>query len=156
MAKVLLIVPTHGYKTGYPKFLGVTDFPSGIAYIASALDGENEVYGLNLNNIVGYATAFDMVKDLIIDALQQVEPDVIGMGGLCVDYKFLKDAIGIIRENSKAKIVLGGNIVTGDGEFIFKTLKPDYAIEGEGEETMKRLCKGGDVKDIPNLWYWED
>lgn len=141
--KILLIVPTYKYKTHYPSYLSVSDFPSGFAYIASSLEqAGHEVYGLNLNNIIGYQTAYDMIRDNIIYALEEVKPDLVATGGICIDYKFLKDAIQIIRDNSKVPIVLGGGIVTNDAEFVFETLKPDYAIVGEGEDGMVRLANG--------------
>ena len=155
--KILLIVPTYHYKTRYPELLSVSDFPSGLAYIASYLEqAGHQVYGLNLNNIMGYATAYNMINNSITCTLEDINPDFVGLGGLCIDYKFLKDAIGIIREHSKAKIVLGGGIVTNDAEFIFNTLKPDYAIEGEGEEPFTQLVNKQPENTIPNLWRWVD
>lgn len=154
--KILLIVPTHNYKN-YPSFLSVTDFPMGFPYITSALEeAGHTVYGLNLNNITGYATAHDMISDLIPDAIRQVNPDMIGTGGLCIDYHFLKDAFKLIRETTKVPVVLGGNIVTNDAEFIFRTLKPDYAIIGEGEEPFVKLANKDILETIPNLWYWKN
>jgi len=64
--KILLIVPTHNYNRAYPCFLSVSDFPTGFAYLASSLkEAGHEVHGLNLNNIIGYPSAKDMVKDKI-------------------------------------------------------------------------------------------
>ena len=157
--KVLLIVPTHQYSIGYPAFLSLSDFPSGFAYVTSALkEAGHEVYGCNPNNITGYANAYLMIQDVISRRIMDVEPDLIGLGGLCTDYGFLKDAIGVIRQTD-VPVVLGGQIVTNDAEFIFNDLKPDYAIVGEGEEAMVELCNIGD-KGIgmppKNVWYWEN
>jgi len=151
--KILLIVPTHNYATEYPSFLSFSDFPSGYGYLASALkEAGHEVYGCNPNNIVGYANSYMMIQDVISKRIMDVEPDLIGLGGICTDYAFLRDAIGIIR-HTNTPIVLGGQIVTNDGEFIFNDLRPDYAIVGEGEEAMVGLCNG----ELPkNIWYWEE
>ncbi len=152
--KVLLIVPTYRYEDGYPAFLSASDFPTGIAYIASSLrEAGHEVIGLNLNNIIGYDTAHHMVVNEISEALGK-EPDLIGIGGLCIDYSFIKDAMGIIRYKSKVPIVLGGGIINNDTEFIFNHLKPDYCILGEAEETFVKLANG--ETGIDNMGYWED
>jgi len=158
--KILLIVPTHNYSVGYPSFLSFSDFPSGFGYLAAALkEAGHEVYGCNPNNIVGYANAYLMIQDVISKRIMDVEPDLIGLGGLCTDYGFLKDAIGIVRR-TKTPIVLGGQIVTNDAEWIFNDLKPDYAVVGEGEEAMVELVRvledGKRLEGIDNLWYWEE
>jgi len=151
--KILLIVPTHDYGNSYPSFLSASDFPSGYGYLASALkEAGHKVYGCNPNNVIGYANPYIMIQDVISKRIKDVEPDLIGMGGICTDYAFLRDAIGIIRETG-IPIVLGGQIVTNDAEFIFNDLQPDYAIVGEGEEAMVGLANGS----LPdNLWYWEE
>ena len=157
--KILLIVPTYQYKRRYPAFLSVSDFPTGFAYLSSFLkEAGHEVFGLNLNNITGYDAAYDMVANEINRSIDEVKPDLIGTGGLAGDYKFLKDAIKVIRLKIDTPIVLGGGIVTHDAEFIFNTLKPDYAIVGEAEEAMVKLADAlsnqGDIDSIDNLVYW--
>lgn len=139
--KVLLVVPTYKYTQG-GDFLSVTDFPVGLAYIASALKkAGHEVVGLNPNNIQGFTSPFDMLANKLHQAITEHEPDLIGLGGLCNQYTFIKDAITIIRNQSKIPIVLGGNIISKDKEFIFENLKPDYGIIGEGEEAIVKLCE---------------
>ena len=158
--KVLLIVPTHNYSVEYPTFVSVSDFPSGYGYLASALkEAGHEVYGCNPNNIVGYVNAYQMIQDVISKRVIDVEPDLIGLGGLCTDYSFIRDAIGIIRSTVEVPIVLGGQIVTNDAEFIFNDLKPDYAIVGEAEDAMVKLTRTMEetTDGLPkNLWYWEE
>ena len=159
MMKILLIVPTHNYTISYPSFLSFSDFPSGYGYLVSSLkEAGHEVFGCNPNNVVGYANAYLMIQDVISKRIADVEPDLIGLGGLCTDYSFLKDAIGIIRQ-TEVPIVLGGQIVTNDAEWIFNDLKPDYAIVGEGEEAVVNLIRAmEETKDSypKNLWYWEE
>ena len=163
--RILLIPPTFRYNTQYPALLSFSDFPSGFAYLAAALkEAGHEVYGCSVNNVIGYVDAFHMIQAVIRERVMDVQPDLIGLGGLCTDYAFLRDAIGIIREFD-IPIVLGGQIVTNDAEDIFNILKPDYAIVGEGEEVMVQLATAVHYKDRPsgvycanikNLWYWEE
>jgi len=156
-----LIVPTHDYGNPHFSFLSLSDFPTGYAYIAASLKkAGHEVHGLNLNNIIGYTSKFMMISNKIGKALFDIKPDLIGMGGLCIDYKFLKDAMGIIRNLSpKTPVVMGGGIINHDYEFIFNLLKPDFCIIGEAEETIVKLAdmlKSGnkDWESIDNLGYW--
>src|SRR3990167_3457554 len=148
--RVLLVSPTFRYATQYPAFLSLSDFPVGIAYLASSLkQAGHEVYGCNPNNIVGYANAYLMLQDTLSKKIAEVKPELIGLGGLCIDYKFLKDAICVIRQTDpKLPIVLGGQIVTNDAEFIFNDLKPDFAIEGEGERLLQFVIE--DIQDGKN------
>lgn len=145
-----MIPPTFHYKTEYPAFLSFSDFPSGFGYITATLkQAGHEVFGLNPNNITGYFNAKAMLVDVITKKINECKPELIGLGGLCTDYAFLRDAIEIIRGvNPKIPIVLGGQIVSNDAEDIFNILKPDYAVKGEGEWAMTRLADGMDGKKI--------
>ena len=137
-------MPTSRYAKTYPMFLSVSDFPSGFAYIAASLKkAGHEVIGLNLNNITGYASSGAMITAKIREALVE-KPDLIGTGGLCIDYHFLKDAMSVFRaEAPDTPVVMGGGIINNDAEFISDLFKPDYAIVGEGEQAMVALADGG-------------
>ncbi len=160
--KTLLILPSSGYKHGYPSFFSSADFPAGFAYIAAAIrHSGHEVVGLNPNNDASYESAYEMVQDKITKSLSENKPDLIGLGGLSTDYKFIKDAMHIIREKSPdTPIVMGGGIINCDTEFIFSRLKPDFCVIGEAEETLVHLInmlESGeqDYGKITNLGYWD-
>jgi radical SAM superfamily enzyme YgiQ (UPF0313 family) len=97
-----------------------------------------------------------MLTDVLTKCLKD-NPDagLIGLGGLATDYAFLKDAIGIIRANSKIPIVLGGQIVTNDAEFIYENLKPDYAVVGEGESAIVALAQPSYQPNIIESKEWQ-
>ncbi len=163
--RVLLIIPPHRYKDTRRNLLSLSDFPSGPAYLVSSLQAAgHEVFGLNLNNILlPYPTVLEMVTDQITRKIAEVQPGLIGMGGLAIDYAFLRDAILTTRTSTDAPIVLGGGIINNDAEYIFNLLKPDYCIRGEAEETVVKLANtlemrrptGYDFASIVNLGYWE-
>ena len=163
--KILLVPPTFHYKDAYPSLLSFSDFPSGFGYLAAVLkQAGHEVIGLNPNNIPGYPSAKLMLQDVLSRKVKECRPDLIGLGGLCTDYAFLRDAIAIIRGADKGiPIVLGGQIVTNDAEFIIKDLKPDWGIEGEGEEAVVQLANVlqmpqpvATIQGIQNLWYYNN
>ncbi len=164
MSKILLIVPTHNYNYERPyhvSFLSVSDFPTGLAYLAGILkEAGHQVVGLNLNNDTQYDSAYQMVTERITQTLCRQQFDLIGLGGICTDFAFLRDALQIIRRVSQVPVVMGGGIITNDAEFIFNHLKPDFCIIGEGEETTVKLAdmlQSGkkDFASIQNLGYWE-
>lgn len=112
--------------------------------------------GLNPNNIIGYPSNKVMLADVLTRKIQESKPDLIGFGGLCTDYAFLRDAIAITRAATKAPIVLGGQIVTNDTEFICNDLQPDYAVVGDGESAIVSIAnaetpKGSIVQAMPNI-----
>ncbi len=148
------------YKA-YPQFLSSSDFPTGFAYLASALRNANhEVFGLNPNNDPGYASGYEMLYEKLSRTLKDTEPELIGLGGLCVDYTFVKDAIQIIRKLSPdVPIVCGSGIINHDSEFAFKALHPDFCIVQEAEEALVQLANTIETgthnyDQIANLGYW--
>ncbi len=143
--------------------MALTDFPTGFAYLASALKAAgHEVYGLNPNNDTRFANQREMVETKLQEALANIRPDLVGTGGICTEYHFLRDAIQIIRKNSpETPIVLGGGIINNDAEFVFQALKPDFCVKGEAEEVLVELARslnGGARRyaNIPNLGFWEN
>lgn len=158
----LLIVPTHQYRTKQPSLLSISDFPAGFAYIAASLKANgHDVIGLNPNNHPEYKEPYYMLANLIGETLAKHKPGLIGLGGICVDYAFIKDAIDLCRKFAPGvPIVLGGGIISNDREDVFRILQPDFGLIGEAEETIVRLCnalEGRDkIEDIPNLSYWRD
>ncbi|MBP7652142.1 cobalamin-dependent protein, partial [Candidatus Dependentiae bacterium] len=139
------------------------DFPVGFAYISSVLrNAGHKIYGLNLNNIYGYNSSFEMINDQIIKSIEENQPELIGIGGLCIDYKFIKDAIFIIRKiNPDIPVVLGGGIVNNDAEFILDSLRPDFGIIGEAEEAIVKLAdkiENNDLNfsDISNIGFFQN
>jgi radical SAM superfamily enzyme YgiQ (UPF0313 family) len=154
--RIALIVPTFHYNDK-TQFLSLSDFPTGLAYLASSLkQAGHEVIGINPNNIAGYASYQQMMMETIHKGLRDNDPDLIGIGGICTDYQFIRDAIATVKMRTPKPIVLGGGIVNNDAEYIFNLLKPDYAIVGEGEEAIVQLANGVSPEEIPNLWYWKD
>ncbi len=151
--RVMLILPFQMIS------LVITNFPSGFAYLASALKSAgHEVVGVNPNNLPKTINP----RKMILDSLRKNQPQLIGIGGLCGDYSFLKGVISLIREFSEnIPIVCGGKIIDNDAEFVFQSLHPDFCIIGEGEEVLVQLVnllESGreDFEIIPNLGYWKD
>jgi anaerobic magnesium-protoporphyrin IX monomethyl ester cyclase len=149
--RVLLVVPTYNYKWRYPLPMSMNSFSVGIAYLASSLNAAgHQAFGVNLNNMYQYNTAQEMVRTELTKACKTYEPELIGIGGLCTDYSFIKDSMAIAREvMPHTPIVLGGRIVTHDEEFIVNQLKPEYSISGDGEHKIVQLANMLSGKPTP-------
>jgi len=161
--KILILLPTVGYDADRFGFQTSGDFPTGLAYVASALKAAgHDVDGLNPNNDVSYTSPKKMLKDKLTAKLQENSYDAVCLGGLCIHFQFLEDSIALIREVSpQSKIVIGGGIVTDDAYFIFENLKPDFAICGQAEETIVQVMEAltntpNEYEHIPNLHFWKD
>ncbi|MHC9544295.1 MAG: radical SAM protein [Vulcanimicrobiota bacterium] len=160
--RVMLVVPTFGYQFEYPRFLSLSDFPTGLAYIAAALKAAgHDVIGVNPNNDPGHSSPRRMLESHLISALKEKSPELVGLGGICTDHAFLQDAFTIIRRHSpNLPIVLGGGIVNNDPEYSLSNLRPDYCVIGEAEEILVRLIAeinkaAPDINQIPNIGYWK-
>lgn len=161
--KILIILPTVGYDTDRFGFQTSGDFPTGLAYVASALKAAgHNVHGLNPNNDVSYTSSQKMLKDKLTAKLQASSYDAVCLGGLCIHFRFLEDSIALIRKVSpKSQIIIGGGIVTDDADFIFQNLKPDFGICGQAEESIVEVMEAikktpGNYEHIPNLHFWKD
>ena len=127
--------------------------PVGLAYISSILkkNGHN-VRWLNLNHLEGNS------DDLIREELSKESYDFIFTGGLSIFYPVIKNCMSSFRNYAPdSKVVLGGGLVSSQPDIIFNTLKPDYLVIGEGEETIIELLEclknNGDREKIAGIGY---
>ena len=127
-------------------------FSLGLPYISSVLKKAGyDVDCLNLNHLDG------SVEDILKEKVKGY--DVIGTGNIFVGYLVLDEIIKVIRKYSKAKIILGGSVVTSD-PLVMENLKPDFGVVGEGESTILELLKcineNKDPGEIEGLVYLKD
>lgn len=159
--KVSFIIPTHLYKYQYPAPLSMSDFPVGFAYVASSVRAAgHEVFGCNPNNRYDFPSSREMMIDTVSRHLDEHKPDAVALGGICTDYAFVRDCMKLVREKSKAQIILGGSMVGYDPDRIFDILKPEVAIKGDAEHTTPQvldcLQSGREPLKVPNLIYrWD-
>ena len=160
--RISIIVPTQLYKYKFPAPLSMSDFPVGLAYIAAALKAAgHEVVGCNPNNLYDFPSAKAMAAETITRHLDQYKPEVVCTGGICTDYAFLRDCLQIVRNRvPKARVILGGGIVSYDPRFVFEYLKPDFAVKGDAEhivtQIVSSIASGTEPKQVPNIFYWKD
>ena len=135
MAKVILISPPYIDLYGKLSRAAGRYFPLGLGYIAAylrrfghaALMYEPEAQGLT----------YDDLKIIIKDEA----PDVIGLTCSTPNFYRALELARIGKENSRAKVVLGGVHASALPEFIVETYPDliDCVVVGEGEITMLEL-----------------
>jgi radical SAM superfamily enzyme YgiQ (UPF0313 family) len=145
--------------------------PAGPAYVASAVRQAG-------HTVEAYESLFaaDGVSSLAAK-LHHFEPDVVGisirlvhgdvldasapLGSRHLDLRpRVKEIVEAVRQNSAARIVLGGPGFNYYAHDWLDYLGVDYGIRGEGEESfpffLERLAGGGDVTAVPGAVFRKD
>jgi len=148
--RILLVVPRYSSlnQADYNYVL-----PIGLGYISSALKkaGYN-VDCLNLNHLSGDSA------EILRKCLNGITYDFVCTGNTAIGYTQTEEIINIANEHSsKPTTILGGIIVTAEPEIVFDSLKPTYAVIGEGEETIIDLLdyviQGKDLNEVRGIIY---
>jgi radical SAM superfamily enzyme YgiQ (UPF0313 family) len=135
--------------------------PLGMAFVARAAeDAGHEVSQINL-------MAETEALNTLAERIQKVQPDIIGISVRNIDDqvsfqpRFLLDPVKAIvstcRQNSEAKIVLGGAGYSIFPRHALTYLAADMGIQGEGEQSfvtlLDRLKNDDDLSNIPGLYH---
>lgn len=133
------------YNPNSREKVGSYIMPLGLAYISTVLKkAGNDVTVLNLNNEEG------TVREILKRVDFYMEYDIAFIGGLSMYYPHIKDIIENMRLFSKRTLIaVGGGIITAQPEIMFKLLRPDYGIIGEGEQTCLELIKCVEKGEYP-------
>lgn len=147
----LLIVIPRFYKDGV-NF--IYSFPLGIPYISAVLkQAGHTVDCLNMNHCEGTA------RELIDKYLRSDNKyDFVLSGGISNDYNRIKELVDAVHASDPAcGVIMGGAIISSEPELMFNALNLDYAVIGEGEETIRELMEclknHGDVSEVDGIAY---
>lgn len=147
-ANILIVVPRYNLTNDIDYRY---NFPLGLSFISASLKRAGyQVDCLNLNHCKGH------IKAIVNNALSKKVYRYVGTGSNSLLYAAIEKILNTVREHPSRPItVLGGSIMTSEPETVFNSLSPDYAVIGEGEETIVELldcieqCKNiGEVKGI--------
>lgn len=141
---ILLIMPRLVQKIGEGY-----QFPLGISYISSSLKKAGfNVFTVNLNH------DNRPIKDIINEAILKFKIDIIGTGGISIQYNSLYEILKYIKEiNPNMTTIVGGGIITADPEVAMDALEfADIGVIGEGEITICKLMSALENKsDLANV-----
>ncbi len=145
--------------------------PTGPVYLAGAVRAAGHEV-----RIFERLFAADLEGELTT-VLEDFQPDVVGvsirlvfgdeldldapLGTRHTDLKpRVKEITDIVRQNSDARIILGGPGFNYYARDWLEYLDLDYGIRGEGEESfplfLKRLAEGGDIYSVPGCAFNKD
>lgn len=130
-------------------------FPLGLGYIAQVLSKEGHSVAI-LD-----ANAHRWSSEVIEQKIRDSRFDLVGIGGLITEYKYIKWLVSVLKKHHPKKmILLGGGLATAVPKLILEKLDVDIIVVGEGEETVKELARvlinGGDLQKVKGIWYKEN
>lgn len=140
---VVLINPPVSVDSDQTSGEEVRFFPEGLAVVAAAL--------LNAGHDV---RVIDMCtqQGLNLEVCHDVE--VFGITGMINQFAYIERLIPQLRElNPKAKILLGGPLITCASELISRFLDFELAIVGEGEQSVTKLLEEARPSTISAATY---
>jgi len=155
LGKNILLVSANAYTNPYPVY------PLGISYLHTYL--KKHLPGYNI-------TLFDFNRQSMSDfsgILSKGDIDIVGVSLRNIDdtniYKknsfidWYRQIIETARNAGTAKVIIGGPGFSIFPDILFKILKPDFGITGEGEETLRKLIlcidNGMDYNQIEGLVF---
>jgi anaerobic magnesium-protoporphyrin IX monomethyl ester cyclase len=153
LAKVILISPPYIDLYGKLSRAAGRYFPLGLGYIASYLRRSGHTVLMYEPEAQGLT--YDDLKRIIKDEA----PDVIGLTCSTPNFHRALELARIGKENSCAKVVLGGVHASALPEFIVETYPDliDCVVVGEGEITMLELVNAwqnkADIEKIQGIVF---
>jgi len=156
MKKKIALISANFYKIPYPVY------PLGISYLSSYLsatlpDGyEVKMYDCIHEDKVAFA---DFLGDdfLIIGLSIRNFDDSANVYEKNSFISTYQEIMNIIRTHTDCPVVIGGSGFSVFPELMFNVLNPDFGIQGEGEEALRRLVlalsDGHEPFDIDGLVY---
>ncbi len=152
--KILIVVPRYN-EGDYAN--NVYMFPLGLSYISAVLKQAGyHVKCLNLNHYNGRTD--HLVQDCLLADLKY---DFVCTGGLSNSYHQIKTITDTVHNTeTNACVILGGGMISSEPELIFKALKPDYIVIGEGEITIQELINciknKGNIESVEGIGYLDE
>lgn len=146
----VMLISANTETTPYPVY------PLGVDYVAGAIRQDHQVDVLDMNAIDTVAS----FKNRIL----RIDPEIIGISIRNVDntdvlnpkgfIEKYREIIDMIREVTKAPVVLGGSGFTLFPEKMITALAADFGIIGEGERFaafLKAFEKKADLSSLPGV-----
>lgn len=154
----ILLISANRFDKPYPVF------PLGIAYLSSYIKEKLPHYSIDIFDL--YSNDLEQLREYI----SEKSPKYIGVSLRNVDsinsldcesfIDWYQQIIACIKQCSEATLIIGGAGFSIFPEKIFEALKPDYGINGEGEESLVKLIshldRHEDVTEIEGLVYTKD
>lgn len=126
---ILLIEPKYGLEDSSPWI------PIGKGHLASVLREKGFAVKIIDNALMDYS------DEKLVEILEEYQPDVVGTGGMTLQFEDTKRIASLTRQLYQSKV-----LIVGGG--VHLTIKPedglgyfDFIVIGEGEDTFLELCQ---------------
>lgn len=151
--KILLVVPKYNLTNEIDYSYAI---PTGLGYISAVLKKTgHDVDCLNLNHYSG------TIADIVSKKLDEKNYDFVGTGNNALGYAVTEKIINAVKNHAtRPKFILGGPIITSEPDAVFNLLNPDFAVIGEGEETIVELLeyieKKEDLRKVKGIGFRDE
>jgi len=144
--RVLFIQPP--YRTH------VVSPPMGLGYLCSHLrDKGHQVSLLDIN-------LTHLSRQGISEFVREYKPDAIGISVMCTGIDPVRSIVDVVRSASDVPVIIGGAQVSALPEHTLRYSGADFAVVGEGEQTMAELLSaledGDSLEPVRGLAYLID
>ena len=153
--KKILFISANQYDDPYPVY------PIGLSYLTTYLKERLAGFEISILDL-NFISIEELKKEI-----QKFSPKYIGISFRNIDdvnsinKKYFvnqyKNLIGQIKSVTNATLIIGGSGFSIFPELMYKTLRPDFGIYGEGEDTLlkliERLENNRSYSDLGRLIY---
>ncbi|MBF0485498.1 MAG: cobalamin-dependent protein [Candidatus Omnitrophica bacterium] len=109
-------------------------FPIGLGYVATAIKNAGFSFDLLDIDVERYSPAY------VESFLKSNRYDAVCMGCIVTGYKTIKEYAAIIKSaHPQTKIIVGNSVATSIPHILLTRTAVDYAVIGEGEQTVVEL-----------------
>lgn len=136
--RLLLVHPHFPYP-------GKDLFPLGLGYLAASAEDIAEV-----------GVVDESVERVTPERLRELNPDVVGITATTPSFARAKEIASLVRRTlPEAVIIMGGTHATFRPEEALAE-GADVVVRGEGEETLREILSGRELRKIKGISYLED
>jgi anaerobic magnesium-protoporphyrin IX monomethyl ester cyclase len=148
-----------------PKRSGAQVIPIALVYLSSWLEKagiKTDIIDIKSNPYKLFDTSEECrITQEITRRIRIRNPSFVGISCFTPEYNSVMRLARTIKDNSNAKIVVGGVHPTlCPGDFIYKNSPVDFAVMGEGEVTITELVRSSldnaSLKDIRGIAFLEN
>lgn len=130
-------------------------FPVGLGYVATAM--KNAGFKFDLLDVDLYRYSDEYIENYF----KNNQYDVVCMGCIVTGYKIVKHYTEMIKGfHLQTKVIVGNSVATSVYETLLTKTKVDYAVIGEGDETivelLQVLSKGKSAEEVRGICFLRD
>lgn len=153
MKKKVLLINSNYFEDVYGKSKQRAVLPRGIPVLGFACIAA-PLAKLGFNISILDLNFYDNPKEVLIERLKELRPDVIGLTATTAVVNKIIDIAKAARSIiPDVTIVAGGPHPTAAPGDLLKNSDIDIVVSGEGDMVFQSIVEGQDLNGIPNIYY---